>query len=186
MLSSLISQRYAKALFAAAETAGELERVAAEALALTAALDPATLSVLSRPTLAPAEKLGYFTKALGSDASKTLSAFLRTVLENKRERFLPPMLSAFQGLVRDSKGLVTGSLTSAVALKPEVLSAVSASLAKRFGRQVELTPLVDPTLLGGLRLKVGDTVYDGTLATRLGSLGKLLASGQSGAAPKKA
>jgi F-type H+-transporting ATPase subunit delta len=186
MLSSLIAQRYAKALFAAAQSAGELERVAAEAQALAAALDPATLSVVSRPTLAPSEKLGYFTKALGPEASKTLPQFLRTVLETKRERFLPPMFKAFQALVRESQGRLTGTVASAVSLSPAQLQAVGDGLAKRFGRPVDLSPLVDPALLGGLRLQVGDTVYDGTLASRLEKLGRRMAGTDTGDGPKKA
>ncbi len=185
MLASLIAQRYAKALFAAAGDAQDLERVAAEAEGLAAALTPAALSVLSRPTLAAVQKLGLFEKAFAGGASPVLMAFLKAVLENKRERYLPQTLAQFKALVMESQGRVNASLTSAVPLSAKDLALLGEALGRRFRKRIELTALSDARLLGGLKLQVGDTVYDGSLAARLDQLARALSGAEAGSAPKK-
>jgi F-type H+-transporting ATPase subunit delta len=185
MLASLIAQRYAQALFQAARDAKDLERVAAEAHGLEQALDARTLSVLSRPTLAAADKVALFDKAL-QGASPVLTMFLKAVVENKREKFLPGILKQVQGLVLESQGRVQGTVTSAVALSEKELAAIADALSKRLKRKVDLKPLTDATLLGGLKVQVGDTVYDGTLANGLRRLGEALTSLEAAVEPKKA
>ena len=186
MLASLIAQRYAKALFEAASDAKDLDRVAAEAEGLAAALAPVVLASLARPTLAPAQKLALFEKAFEGGASPVLMAFIKAVLENKRERFLPQTLAQFKGLVMESQGRVSASLASAAPLSAKELASLSEALGKRFKKKIELTALTDARLLGGLKLKVGDTVYDGSLAARLDKLARLLSGAEAGPEPKKA
>lgn len=188
MLASIIAQRYSKALFEAARDAKDLERVAAEAQGIAEALDNRTLSLIARPTLPAAQKAAFFEKSLSDQASPVLVKFLRVVFESKRERFLPAIFKQFQLLVMESQGRVAGSVASAKPLGAKELAAISEGMSKKLKRTVELTPVVDPALLGGLKVKVGDTVYDSTLATRLEALAELIKSGEAAkapAAPKK-
>src|ERR1051326_8666635 len=100
MLSSIIAERYAKALLAAAEDAGQLDDVRAEAAALATALDsdPQLEGALKRPLVKPTDKAVFFSDALAQRFSRIFVQFLRVVFENKRQAFLHAMLRQVQAL----------------------------------------------------------------------------------------
>jgi len=99
---------------------------------------------------------------------------------------LPQTLAQFKGLVMASQGRVSATISSAAPLSAKDLAGLSESLGKRFKKKIELTALADARLLGGLKLQVGDTVYDGSLAARLDKLARLLSGAEAGPEPKKA
>jgi F-type H+-transporting ATPase subunit delta len=176
MLSSIIAERYAKALLAAAEHMGELDSLLPEAAALKTALesDPELARALKRPLGGSEAKAAAFAKALEKKVSKVLVQFLRVVFENKREAFLAAMLGRLQDLADEKRSKMKAEVTSAFQLSAAQLKTLGAGLSQKFGREVELTPVVNRAMLGGLRLKVGDKVYDGSLESKLQRLERKL------------
>src|SRR4051812_10034797 len=100
MLSSIIAERYAKALLSAAETAGLIDQVRIESAALISALEanPKLDGYLKQPLVKATDKAVFFSQALSEKYSKIFLQFLRVVFENKREAFLQAMLKQYLSL----------------------------------------------------------------------------------------
>lgn len=186
MLASLIAERYAKALLRAAQAQGSLADIGAQAETLRLGLVSAESApaFLGDPLAEPQGKLKILSGVFEGGAHPILQAFLLAVLEQKRERFLPAILHKFAELRDEAEGRAMGSVGTARPLAPAQRKLLEAALSKRLGRAVALVPYTDKELLGGAVLKLGDTVFDGTLRMRLARLGRLLAQGAPAAVPE--
>ena len=109
------------------------------------------------------------------DGPKSVGAgFLKVLAENQRLGALPDILARFEVLKAEAERTLDVVLTSASAVADDQQGRIVESLNKRFGRQVRLTVAVDPTLIGGARLQVGDRVIDGSVRTGLDKLATAL------------
>jgi F-type H+-transporting ATPase subunit delta len=179
MLSSLIAERYAKALLRAAQAENALADVGLQAAALSQALSAAEASesFLADPVAQASDKLKVVEVAFDGALHPILKAFLEAVLHQKRERFLPGILAAFKAYVDEAQGRVEASFGTARILPAAERQMLEQSLSKRLGREVTLKPYTDKALLGGAVLRMGDTLFDSSLQGRLRKLGQLLAEG---------
>ena len=100
---------------------------------------------------------------LGSPAQN----FLRTVIENGRLSALPEIAVQFQHLVNASSGVSDATIYSAFPIDDAHLADVTASLEKRFARKLKAVVELDPELIGGIRVVVGDEVLDTSVKARL-------------------
>lgn len=187
MLSTLIAERYAKALLTAAQNEKALAPVGQQAQALADALNGAVgaTSFLTDPLAGAAAKLAVLNAAFGDAPHPLMKAFLQTVLEHKRERYLPNILHTFTTLLDEAEGRLTAQLGTAKPLPVSTRKLLEGALSKRLGRTVTLEPYSDRALLGGAVLRVGDTVFDGSLRSSLNRLGMKLRQGPL-PLPKKA
>src|SRR5262249_23098882 len=93
--------------------------------------------------------------------------FLRTVIENGRLAALPEVASQFREMKNATSGASDAVVYSAFPIAAEQLGALSQVLEKRFGRKLNLTVQEDPSLIGGIRVVVGDEVLDTSVKARL-------------------
>jgi F-type H+-transporting ATPase subunit delta len=172
MLSTIIAQRYAKSLLESAVHEGLEDRIAGEASALAEALgdDRDVKRFLTEPLSSPDDKLGVLLGAFPEPPHALTKSFLRTVMENRRERFLPLMLKEFLRLIRESKGELSAKMSTAYQLDARQKALIERELSRQLKRKVDLIPVVDRSILGGAVLQVGDTVYDGSLKHALARL----------------
>jgi F-type H+-transporting ATPase subunit delta len=179
MLASLIAERYAKALLRAAQAEKALGDVGAQAQGLSQALQGAegAQRFLGDPIAEPAAKLAVMVGAFEGGPHAVLRSFLEAVLAQKRERFLPLILAAFLKLRDEAEGRSEASLGTARPLAAGEVKLLETELSKRLGREVTLKPYTEKELLGGAVLRLGDTVYDASLRSRLKRLGQLLSEG---------
>jgi F-type H+-transporting ATPase subunit delta len=179
MLSELIAERYAKALLRAAGAEKALAEVGAQAADLAVGLKhvKGAASFLEDPLSEASAKLAVFEAAFDGGLHPLLRSFLQTVLEHKRERFLPLILARFLQMRDEAEGRVQASLGTARPLAAEERRLLEAELGRRLGRQVILEPYTDKDLLGGAVLRLGDRVYDASLRGRLQRLARLLSEG---------
>ena len=113
--------------------------------------------------------------ALLKDGSKSVGAgFLKVLAENQRLGALPDILGRYEVLKAEAERTLDVTLTSASAVSDDQQKRIIDSLNKRFGRQVRLAVQLDPTLIGGARLQVGDRVIDGSVRTGLDKLATAL------------
>jgi F-type H+-transporting ATPase subunit delta len=188
MLASLISERYAKALLRAAQAENALDAVGAQARGLELALRSAGGAdrFLADPVAMAADKLAVIESAFEGGMHPLFKAFLKAVLHQKRERFLPRILGNFGTLLDEAEGRVEARLGTARSLPADERAMLEQALSKRLGREVTLKPYSDKALLGGAVLRIGDTVYDASLRGRLSRLGRLLSEGPPLRAPRTA
>ena len=96
--------------------------------------------------------------------------FVKLMCDNRRLAALPDSITAFQALVADAKGEAVAEVTSAEKLSPAQLKDLSAALKVRVGKDVSLATKIDSSLLGGLVVKIGSTLIDNSLKTKLQNL----------------
>jgi F-type H+-transporting ATPase subunit delta len=100
--------------------------------------------------------------------------FLRTLVEADRVAVLPQIATLFDGLKDAAEGVARARIDTAFPLSPAELAALTAALEKRFGRRIESTVHVDPALIGGAKITVGDTVIDGSVQAKLEAMANQL------------
>ena len=179
MLASLIAERYAKALLNAGRAEGSLKELGAQAALLHQGLLGAASasSFLSDPVTPAAKKLEALQGVFAKGLHPLLRRLIAAMLENKRSAFITGTLGDFVRRCKAESGSVEATVSTARELKSAHRRLLEKGLSEKLGRQVELEPLVDTSLLGGAILRVGDTIYDGSLRSQLAKLGRILAQG---------
>ena len=165
-----LGEVYAKALIGAAEKAGktsqvleELDSVVNDVLANL----PKLAAALESPRVPIEHKLTLLDRAFGGKMSKELLNFLKVAAKHGRLDCLKAVNRAAKDLHNEMRGRVEVHVRTAEPAGPELLAKIAAQLKLALQRDVDLRAGVDPSLIGGLLVRVGDTVYDGSVANRL-------------------
>lgn len=165
-----IARPYAAALFDLAKSEGGLEAVESglgEIQKLTAESDDFR-RFLSSPVINADAKAGAVQAILSkAQTNPTVSNFVNVVARNGRLFALGAIIKDFQALVAKDRGEVTAEVTSAAPLASGQLKALADTLKAKIGKTVTLTEHVDPSLIGGLVVKVGSQMIDSSLKTKL-------------------
>jgi F-type H+-transporting ATPase subunit delta len=171
-----IAEVYARALFDAAQENGVLDRVHDELGEFADALDEDhNLQIfLFSPYFSSEEKKDGVGRIV-SDADERLTNFLELLAERHRMPALFRIRRRLDDLWAEENKLLAVTVTSATELDPSVVEDIGSQIEEQTGRKVELSSKVDPDVLGGLRLQVGNMVLDATIRQRLEQLRKQVA-----------
>lgn len=171
---SLLTQRYAKAIFGVAEKAGVVDAVGSDLSRLSSILsDPAVGGpVLSPDTNADARQK-VLDKILGDGHDLTRN-LVGVVLRRRREAVLPSLAEDFAELQRAARGEVLGVLETARLVDELTVRELETRATALVGKKVTLQVNVDETLIGGVRIRIGNTLYDGSVATAIEDLHRRL------------
>jgi len=169
MLAPISATRYAKALFELARDTGKLEVVRDDLVALEAlrADNPELAAALASPVLPSAARLGLLDALLEGRADGLTRRFLRFLESKRRLPRLGAIVAVYQELWREHSGILEVTLISAVPLPADQRAALEERLAKRFQRRIVAEVAVDPTLIGGFIVKVGDNILDFSIRAQL-------------------
>lgn len=115
-------------------------------------------------------KLALIDTLLGSNASAQSRAIVRHVVQQPRGRSLRQSLATAAAIIADVADKSIATVTTAVPLAPAQLTRLESALAARYGRAVRINTTVDPALLAGIRVQIGDDVIDGSVASKLNEL----------------
>ena len=165
-----LAERYAAALFELADEGKALDQTAADLEALRALLaESAELRRLVRsPVLTRAEQGAAIAAVAERVGVQTLTRnFLGLLAKNRRLFALPQMIDGFLRTLRTRRGEVTAEVVTAQALEPQQREAIAEQLRRSVGRKVAVEIKVDPSLLGGLVVKVGSRMVDASLKSKL-------------------
>lgn len=168
-----LSGRYATALFDLARDAGTIDTVAASLATLRAALDGSAdfAALMSSPVIgrtAAGAAIGATADKLGIDP--TTKNFLGVLAKNRRLGTLGAIIRDFNKLAARHRGETSAEVTSAHPLSDDQVKTLKSTLAARLGGDVAVDLRVDPAILGGLVVRVGSRMIDGSLATKIDSL----------------
>lgn len=141
----------------------ELEALSTEVFAK----QPGIVDRLTTSRASQAEKVALLRKVLGGQVSSVVVRFLGVLCQHGRFDLFGSIVAQTRVLANQAAGIVPVVITSAVELPAEVEARVSQNLAAALGGKIELTKQVDPSLLGGLQVRVGDTVFDGSVQGKL-------------------
>ena len=100
-------------------------------------------------------------------ASKIIRNFLFVLTDHRRTPLMQDVIATFQEVIRQRQGVAEAEVTSAVEMSAAQKKEMAATLAKLTGKKIEAKYALDPALLGGAVVRIGDTIYDGSLRSRL-------------------
>ena len=164
---STIARPYAAALFQSSTAADGAQLVAQlDALAGIAG-DAGLRQFASDPKVTDEQVISLVSGIAGSDLSPKLKNLLNVVVDNGRLSVLPEIASQFRTLVNDRGGVADAHIVSAFPLDAAQQADLAKVLEKRFGRQLKVSTSVDSSLIGGVRVTVGDEVLDTSVVARL-------------------
>ena len=109
-------------------------------------------------------------------ASIIIRNFLFVIADNRRTHLIPDVIAAFEEVIRQREGVAEAEISSAVELSAKQKKEMAATLAKLTGKEIETKYALDPALLGGAVVRIGDTIYDGSLRSRLNEMRARLAA----------
>ena len=162
-----IARPYAEALYQVAKQHDvKAWGQALDALALVAQ-DADLRTFADNPRVLPEQVLSVITAAAKQSLGAELQNFLRTVIENGRLAALPAVVAQFHVLANAANGVADAQIYSAYPVEPAQLADVLAALEKRFGRKLDAHVHLEPALIGGIRVVVGDEVLDTSVKARL-------------------
>lgn len=170
---SAITERYASALFELALSEDKLAPVEQDLERFDAILKESEplMRLVRSPVYSAEEQLGAIDVILDkAEISGLTGNFIRVAARNHRLFIMPEMLSAYRRLLADHRGEVTAEITVAQQLSDSQVKELKASLKSVVGKDVALDATVDPSLLGGMIVKVGSRQIDTSLRTKLSSL----------------
>lgn len=161
-----IARPYAEALFKASSSdlagaAGWVDRLAS--IAGNAQL----LQFAENPKVSADQVIEVMTSVAGTDLPEAARNFLRAVVENGRLAALPEIARQFRSLKNAQSGSSDAQVFSAFPIGGDELAAVTQTLESRFGRKLNVSVELEPALIGGIRVVVGDEVLDTSVKARL-------------------
>ena len=168
--SSDVGDRYAQALFDLALETGQLDAVEKDLKSMRAMLgDSQDLRRLIASPAFSSEDKGRAIAAIADKArfAPTTRKFLGLLAANGRVSALNGSITAFHRLAARHRGTVAAEVTTAVELTGNQRKDLAAALRQALGKDPEITTRVDPSILGGLRVKVGSRLYDASLRSKL-------------------
>lgn len=172
-----LARRYTTAAFQLAVSEKALDKVSADLKNLENQFlaDEKVVKFLNSPLLTPAKQVEFIkgvAKELG--VSSITQNLLLVVAKNGRLGNLKAVVSAFKEKIAEEKGEVTAKIISASELDDAQIKQISADLGKKTGKQVVVQAEVDPSIIGGLIVKIGSSMYDYSIKTKLNRLAEQL------------
>lgn len=179
MSDFLVAKRYAQALHAAAEAAGDLQAVDADVELISSSLTASRELVLffESPVVSRERKARVVKELFGGRLSVTTMSFLDLLVQKRREDIFPEMVLAYRRLRDEQLGIVRVTLRSAEPVSDAEKDRIARALASWTGDKIRIQAVHDDTLIGGLLIRIGDTVYDGSVRNKLEHLREQFAAG---------
>lgn len=172
---STIARPYAQGLWKALTEqgkTGESEAIELKLNALSSVLqEPAVRQFLADPKLTVGQIYDLLIETLGADVSAELKGLLRAVVENGRLEVLPEIVTQFRALKNESEGVADAYIETAYALADSEVASLIERLQNRFpGKKLNPIVKLNPDLIGGVSIQVGDQVLDGSVRSRLAQM----------------
>lgn len=172
MRNRAVASRYAGALLATAKKGGAMDGVAESFAGVMDVLKdtPDLMRFLAGPHIDESKKRDLITTVFGERVEPVLKWFLVMLVEKQRMENVVEIHDEFMRLVEVERGTTRAHVTTAVPLTDDLEQALSAKLGQVTGGAIVLEKEVDPSVIGGVRVTMGDRVIDGTIRTNLAKL----------------
>jgi F-type H+-transporting ATPase subunit delta len=162
---------YARAVYQQATDTSSVEGWGdALGLMATVANDAAMIEVLDNPQLGRDQKGDLMLKVIGDKLNEQQKNLVKLMAENDRLKALSEVADQFEVFRAEAEGKIDAEVTSAFPLSDEQEQAITATLKTKLGREITLSTSVDESLIGGVVIKAGDTIIDGSMKSQLESL----------------
>jgi len=177
LIGSTIAKRYARAFFEIAEEEKQLEKYYRELNGFSSIIEgnEDLRGFLANPIFDQSEKKAVVTSILQkTDISGITANFLKLLADKQRIVILADIVESYRELMDEALKTVRVSVNTAFPLSSELLKKLQDGLEAQTGKQVQITVMEDQSLLGGIVVRVGDTLYDNSIKTQLNNIRNLL------------
>jgi F-type H+-transporting ATPase subunit delta len=168
---STVARPYAGAIFGRASDSNKLDQWS-DMLGLLAAVvqDERVAAAISNPKLESTQRVSLMLDICGKHLDAEGQNFVRLLVRNGRLSSLPEIATLYEGLKNESQGNLDVQIVSAYEMTKAQESALAVALKKRLGREIRMTSEIDRDLIGGVIIRAGDLVIDGSVQGRLQKL----------------
>lgn len=172
---TLSARRYAEAVLALATDDGAMVGWSGDLRTIADAISEPDIAGIVRSGRVPkSEKMRLLEAALAGEVSPLAMNLVRLLAERNKLPLARDIQVAFQEMVDERRGVAHATVTTAVQLGDDERNAIAAKLSSMTGKQVDVTPVVDESILGGIVARIGDQLIDGSTRTRLIALKRRL------------
>ena len=169
-------RRYAQAVFEVAKASNQLEQWAKDLEVIQQVLEtPEVSQRLENPKLTRENKVGFLSGILKAEVSPPAFNLVTLLVNRSRQMYIGAIVTEYKQLVNQFKGIAVAEVTTAVPIDEAEEAIIRQKLSEITGKQIIITKKVDPSIIGGLVARVGDTLIDGSVTSRLQTLRKTLA-----------
>lgn len=178
MKQTVVAERYAEALFELAQELRQETRFGGilDDIEAMAKENRDFLRILQHPVIKREDKKQLLTDLFASSVPKELLNFLQLLVDKKRENYLKEIIAEYRRLLDVHNQTVTTSVITATPMQKKTQDILKQNLETYLGQQVVMQCDTDPDLLGGVMIKIGDRLIDGSLRTRLNEMAQTLVS----------
>jgi F-type H+-transporting ATPase subunit delta len=165
---STLARPYAEAVFRMAQGESDLAGWSSRIATLAAIVSDAQVaSLIADPAVASERVASLIIEVAGADLGERGGNFVKVLAENDRLTLLPEIVSQFEALKANAEGTLEATITSAQELTQAQIDDLVGGLKAKFSREVNVQVAVDPELIGGAVIAIGDQVIDGSVKGRL-------------------
>ena len=169
MSSVITSRRYASALLSAAEEGNFLDQIVEELQVIKVVLEHSRdlVQALRSPLVKGDKKIHILEDIFRDSIGEKMFIFLKLIARKKRAGLLPEIIDEFQVLLDEKRGIINVDISSAVKLSDEQSSELVNRLEVYTGKKIRPRMVLDEGLIGGVSVKIGDTIFDGSISHQL-------------------
>jgi len=172
MINKSIARRYAQAIFDIAREQNAVEKFAQDLKTIIDIIEKsAEIKKFIYGRLVPAEaKKEIIAKIITPEMNQMVVNFVYLVMDKSRENYLTGIVDVFDQLTAEEKKIIPAQVLTAVPMTEDQVAKLEGKLSERTGQSVKAQISVDPSLIGGITVRIGDIVYDGSIVKKLGML----------------
>lgn len=169
MLNKSVARRYAEAFFSIAQDANKVDELQVELEKVVEVIDSTeNLEDYLAHLLIPAkEKKDVMVKIFAESVSQITLNFLMMVIDKRRENYIILITDEYKELADQARNIIKAEVISAQEVSAEEIKTLSKKLSATTGKTVRLKQLIDPELIGGIKIRIGDQIVDATVAKKL-------------------
>ena len=178
MIERRVVRRYAAALFGAASKAGVIDQVESDLGLVNYVLEtsPRLMDAIVSPVVPPETKRNIFNDIFSNKVDAITLSYLQLLVNKRREEAIRGTEEEYVLLANEARGVVNAYVTTAVEIEIDDEKRIRKKLEDMMGKSIQLIKNIDPNLIGGVTVRIGDTVIDGSIKGQLEALKEKLLS----------
>lgn len=175
-MAELVSKRYALALFEAGKELGKIDAFKDELTLLKNVFhsEDRLLDILGHPRINKTEKKELIDKIWGDKVSQEIMNFLYILIDKRRESNILDIEEEYEELYNKEKNIVKVVAKTAIPMEDKAKEKLKDVLGEKLGKTIELSNIIDESIMGGVLLKIEDKLIDGSLKGQLDAIGKVI------------
>jgi F-type H+-transporting ATPase subunit delta len=178
-VASSAAKRYAQAVFSLGKEQGTLDAWSADLAMLSQIVaDDRIATYLTNPSVAAERRIEAFELSLNTNVQPEARNLARMLIERDRTMLIPDIQEMFTDQLRAERGIVVAEVTTAERLNDAELDFIRQKLEAMTGQKVELALKIDPDIIGGIIVRIGDQVIDGSVRNKLEKMRSRLLAGR--------